>query len=307
MNVLLPILLILGQSGYQGSPLPAIHHALIAAEVSSKDVVYDIGSGDGRVCILAAKQYNCKAIGIELDENLVNISRLTILKNGVRGRVKIRHEDALKANLSDATVVFLYHQTNFLKMLRPQLEKLAVGTRVICLDYPPPWMDLQPVKTVKVGEHTHKIYMWKCEAKEKDTVLISTAKHYPGIQFFKGERNDLLVKLAQDCANLLASRGVYKFWPPGRGGPRDGDGHPNWDSRYRQIKSQLQMTGCEVTAMSWPDTSNIFTPRIANELFYDWERSPGHWRVISTSHKMYGEAFARTQAGIWFGAIIVAD
>ena len=135
--------------------------AMAVAEVTADDVVYDIGSGNGKVVIYAAKKYGCRAVGVELDARIAGISREAVAKNGVQNLVTIRHEDALKSDLSDATVVFLFHQTGFLELLRTQLERLSVGTRVVFLDHPPEWLKLTPATTLKVGEHEHRIYMWE--------------------------------------------------------------------------------------------------------------------------------------------------
>ena len=200
--------------------------------------------------------------------------------------------------MSQATVVYLYHQTEFLTKLRPQLENLTSGTRVVCLDHPPPWMDLEPVKTIKVGEHQHRIYMWRCGVDEKDSPLVAAAKKYPGVMFHRGQRDQFLVELSQECADLMARNGERYYWR---------DGHPSWNSRYHKIRSRLGMTGVEVTAFSWPDKSEGATSEITSGLFYDWQRSSGHWRVVSKTHKRFGDALARSSNGVWYACVIVAN
>jgi len=297
----LPLLLILiGQSGYAGSPLPVIDAALQAAQVKPSDVVMDIGSGDGRVCVVAAKRYGCRAIGLEFDANLVALSRRTAERNRVAHLVEIRHADALRADLGQATVVYLYHQADFLTLLRPQLERLKRGTRMICLDYPPPWLDLKPVATLKVDGHEHRIYAWEAgmESLRNDSALLACAKTYPGARFYRGERNAYLVGLAQETAETLAAAGEQAYWR---------DGHPDWSTRHGAIRERLGLSGNEVTAFSWPDTSDEITPQIAYQLFYDWQRSPGHWRVVANPHAMFGEWAAQSRSGVWYGVVIVAD
>lgn len=309
VNALPLLLLLIGQSGYAGSPLPAIDAALQAAHVQQSDVVMDIGSGDGRVCILAAKLHGCRAIGLEFDANLAALSRRTVERNRVAHLVEIRHADALRADLSRATVVYLYHQSDFLTLLRPQLESLKPGTRIVCLDYPPPWLDLEPVTTLTVDGHEHRIYVWEVgmESRRNDSVLLACAKSYPGARFYRGERDMLLVELAQQAANLLAQRGESGYW---------WDGHPDWNvnanSRYQVIRSRYGVSPVEVTAMSSIKSSEI-TAEIAYGFFYDWYRSSSpkerssHWTVVSTEHKRYGDAVARSRSGTWFGVVIVAD
>jgi len=301
MNTIPLILILLSQSGYAGSPLPVIDLALSVAGVRSDDVVYDIGSGDGRVVCLAAKKYGCKAVGIELDANLVNLSRMATIRNGVQNRVTIRHENALTADLSDATVIYLYHQTEFLDKLWSRLESLRKGTRIICLDYTPSCVALgNPIKTIEVGGHEHKIYM--CTIEDKESPLVSAARLYSGVEFYNGKREALLVDLAQQTVDTLASQNMHKYWP-GRGG----DGHPDWDRKRIIISNKFGMKGVEVTAISWPYKSEKITAEITRGLFYDWQRSAGHWNVISKQHEIYGDAVARSNSGIWYGCIIVAD
>jgi len=300
MNTLPLILILLNQSGYAGSPLPVIDVALHAAHVEPSDVVMDIGSGDGRVVVLAAKRYGCRAIGLEFDANLVALSRRTIERNRVVHLVEIRHADALRADLGQATVVYLYHQSDFMTLLRPQLERLRKGTRIICLDYPPSWLDLKPVAKLEVAGHEHRIYVWEAgmEDRRNDSVLLACAKTYPGARFYRGERNAYMVGLAQEAAETLAEAGEQAYWR---------DGHPDWERKFHAIRATLGLTGKEVSARSWPTASTELTPAIAYQLIHDWETSSGHWQIISESHTMFGEGAARSRTGVWYGVVIVAD
>lgn len=292
------LLILLGQSGYASSPLPAIDAALAVAQVQPDDVVLDIGCGDGRVCVLAAKRYGCRAIGIELDANLARLAERTVARNRVRG-VEIRHEDALQADLSAATVVYVYHQTKFLDALRPQLERLKPKTRVVFLDHAPTWLDLSPARTLATDQHTHKLYLWTVGACEgKDPMIVSVGRHYPGVRCFGGLREPLLVELAQDCADRLASNGEAAYWR---------DGHPGWDGRFHRIRSRLGVSAVEVSAFSWPNPSDTLTVEIVRGFFFDWQRSSGHWAVVSAPHARFGEGVAKSRANIWYGVVITAD
>lgn len=131
-------------------------------------------------------------------------------------------------------------------------------------------------------------------AVQADSVLVEAAKRFPGVRFHEGSRDDLLVGLAQDCADLLARRGQWLYWR---------NGHPGWNDRFAEIHSKLGMSGVEVTAMERPGEGDD----VCHEAFYDWERSSGHWRVVSTPHAKYGDALASTKSGIWFAVIICAD
>jgi hypothetical protein len=127
--------------------------------------------------------------------------------------------------------------------------------------------------------------------------LVEAAAIYPGVRFQEGTRDAALVAMAQDAADTMARRGdrAYRF-----------SGHPGWDGRFRRINA-MGLRGVEVSAFSWPDTSPEPTPEILRELFFDWQRSPGHWRVVSTPHARYGDGLARSRTGTWFAAVIVAD
>jgi predicted RNA methylase len=116
------------------------------AGVRADDVVYDLGSGDGRIVIAAVRDFKAKrAVGIELRDDLANKARIEIRKHNLEGRVEVIHGDALKVNVSEADVVTLYLTSKGNEMLRPKLEKeLKPGARVVSLDYKiPGW---KPIK-----------------------------------------------------------------------------------------------------------------------------------------------------------------
>jgi SAM-dependent methyltransferase len=298
MTPILPVLLlIVGQSGYAGSPIPCVEAALEVAGVSSSSIVVDIGSGDGRVCVIAAKVYGCKAIGIELDGNLAALSRKTIERNRVSHLVEIRHEDALKSDLSTASVVFLYHQSDFLKALRPQIERLKPGTVVACLDYPLPWTDSKPIRTLTVDGHQHSIYAWRCGV--EDSPLVQAAMLYPGVRFHEGLRDAYLVGLAEWNSKQQATYGRQD--------------HYEFQRRYDDVRKTLGMRAVEVAAESWSWQSNEPMNVIAKGMFESWAQSRGpqpladHWGVVSKPHARYGDGLARSRRGIWYATIIVAD
>jgi len=89
------------------------------AEVKKGDVVYDLGSGDGRIVIRAAKKYGVRGVGIEIDPDLVRRSRLKAGDEGVGDLVEFRDQDALTVDVSPATVVTLYMLPDFNAKLRP--------------------------------------------------------------------------------------------------------------------------------------------------------------------------------------------
>src|SRR5262245_54097203 len=136
---------------------------------------FDIGSGDGRVVIQAAKKYGAKGVGIELDSRLVQLARAGAKREGVDHLVEFKQGDAFKADLSAATVVTLYMLPSFNKLFRPILEKqLRAGARVVVHDYPiegwnpvkweeMPLMDTRP----EVASHNHILYLYRWKSEEK--------------------------------------------------------------------------------------------------------------------------------------------
>ncbi|MGH9780031.1 MAG: SAM-dependent methyltransferase [Candidatus Acidiferrales bacterium] len=117
---------------YEATPLPAVEALLEVAGVGKDEVVFDIGSGDGRIVIAAAEHFGAFGVGIEIDSDLVARSRKTIEEKGLTERVRIIHANALDVDLSAADVVTLYIAPEGMRLLRPHLEAtLRPGTRVV--------------------------------------------------------------------------------------------------------------------------------------------------------------------------------
>jgi cyclopropane fatty-acyl-phospholipid synthase-like methyltransferase len=135
---------------------------LEAAHVGKNDVVYDLGSGDGRILIEAAKKYQCKAIGVEIDPDLVTLSRKRVEEAKLEKLVTIKHDDLFAADFGDATVVTVYLFPDLLKRLMPKFEKLKPGTRIVSHQFPIP--DFPPEKTITVESvetgAKHTVYLW---------------------------------------------------------------------------------------------------------------------------------------------------
>jgi precorrin-6B methylase 2 len=124
--------------------LEAVRQMLLVAEVQPGEVVIDVGSGDGRIVMMAAEAFGAKGIGIELDEGLVGISRSLVTARGLDDQVQIIHANALDVDLSPADVITLYLEVEGLKLLRPHLEHtLRPGTRVVSyVSKIPEWTEL---------------------------------------------------------------------------------------------------------------------------------------------------------------------
>ncbi len=122
------------------TPLSVVHAALRAAWVTPCDIVYDLGAGDGRVVVIAARDYCVKkAVGVEIDPVLVEVARAYAKIHGVADRVEIIEEDFMKVSLEDATLVYIYLYKSINEVLRPKLEaELRPGARVVTVDFPVP-------------------------------------------------------------------------------------------------------------------------------------------------------------------------
>lgn len=149
------------------TPQEVVERMLELAQVKKGDVVYDLGSGDGRIVAAAAKKYGVKAVGFEIDPDLVKQSRENIQKAGVAHLAEIRQQDILTVDLSPATVVTMYLLPEVNLKLRPHLWKqLKPGSRVVSHDFD--MGDWKPVKVEHIKDNSnwdHTLYLWRIETK----------------------------------------------------------------------------------------------------------------------------------------------
>jgi cyclopropane fatty-acyl-phospholipid synthase-like methyltransferase len=151
------------------TPIDVVDKMLALAEMKKGDVVYDLGSGDGRIVIRAAKKYGVRGVGIEMDRMLLAKARKDAEAAGVSHLVRFRAEDALQTDLSPATVVTLYMLPWFNEKMKPNFKKyLKPGARIVAHDFG--IRGWQPDKTVtlpgyelKPGgyKHRHVLYLWR--------------------------------------------------------------------------------------------------------------------------------------------------
>ncbi len=120
---------------YVGTPLDVVSRMLKLAAVKKQDKVYDLGCGDGRMVILAAKKYGCLGMGFDIDPERISTALENVKKNGVGNLVKIVQQDIFTLDLSDADVLLLYMLPEINKKLLPQFEKLKPGSRIVTHDY----------------------------------------------------------------------------------------------------------------------------------------------------------------------------
>ena len=144
------------------TPQDVVDKMLELAQVTKDDVVYDLGCGDGRIVVTAAKKYGCKAIGFDVDPQRIKESKENVEKNGVGNLVQIEQKDIFTLDLSKASVITLYLLPRLNVKLIPQLEKLKPGSRIVSHDFR--MKGVAPEKTVTItsdeDQAEHKIFFW---------------------------------------------------------------------------------------------------------------------------------------------------
>jgi SAM-dependent methyltransferase len=150
---------------YVPTPAPVVERMLTLAGVGRDDVVYDLGCGDGRMVIAAAKTYLARGVGIEIDQKLVEECKANARREGVEGITRFLCMDATKAHIADATVLVLYLLPESLEVLEPLFEKeLRPGTRIVSHNYRMPgWDDRIAAQDIVPDENgrSHKIYLYR--------------------------------------------------------------------------------------------------------------------------------------------------
>lgn len=144
------------------TPQDVVERMLELAQVKKGDVVYDLGSGDGRIVITAAKKYGVKAIGFEIDPERIRESRENIRKEGVGKLVEIREQDIRTVDLSPASVLTMYLLPEVNLMIRPNIWKqMKPGSRAVSHDFD--MGDWKPLKTESIKDSSgwdHTLYLW---------------------------------------------------------------------------------------------------------------------------------------------------
>lgn len=141
----------------QPTPIEAVRAMLTLARVGPTDIVYDLGSGTGRIVITAAKEYGARGVGIDIDPVSIWLSKEYAKDAGVTDRVQFLHADLFESDIRDATVVTLYLLPALNLKLRPKLlAELKPGTRIV--SYTWDMGDWMPERTVDVNGY--KVYYW---------------------------------------------------------------------------------------------------------------------------------------------------
>jgi SAM-dependent methyltransferase len=144
------------------TPDEVVEALLKLAEVDENDLLYDLGSGDGRIPIAAAKYFGAKSIGVEIDAELVALAKSNALKSGVSERVTFVQGDLFDQDFSEATVLVVYLFPDINLKLRPKILEMKPGTRIISHRFD--MGDWKPEKTVKIvlpDGKEHLIYLWR--------------------------------------------------------------------------------------------------------------------------------------------------
>ncbi len=146
-----------------------VQRMLELAEVGPQDVVYDLGCGDGRIVVAAAKQFGCRGVGYDIDPERVAEARENVRRNGVDELVQIEQRDIFTLDLSPASVVTLYLLPRLNVKLVPQLEKLAPGSRIVSHDFDMAGVEPDEVVTLENDQHDLEavLYLWKTPLKRK--------------------------------------------------------------------------------------------------------------------------------------------
>jgi SAM-dependent methyltransferase len=140
------------------TPNDVVNKMLELAQVTAKDVVYDLGCGDGRIVITAAQRYGCRGVGIDIDPERIREATENVQKGKVADKVKFIQGDLFEADISEATVVTLYLLTELNLKLRPKLMKdLRPGTRVVSHAFS--MGDWKPERTETVNGAS--VYLWR--------------------------------------------------------------------------------------------------------------------------------------------------
>jgi ribosomal protein L11 methylase PrmA len=142
---------------YVPTPEEVVEAMLQVAKVTKNDVVYDLGTGDGRIPVLAAKKYGARGVGIDIDPQRIKDATENVTKNGVGDRVRIIQGDLFETNISEATVVTLYLLPSLNQKLIPKLNKeLKPGTRIVSHAFD--MGDWKPEQELDVNGR--KVYFW---------------------------------------------------------------------------------------------------------------------------------------------------
>ena len=154
---------------YVPTPADVVDRMLTLAKVGPRDVVYDLGCGDGRIIIAAAQKFGARGVGIDIDANLINQAEANAKAAGVERRVKFLVQDAMTVDVSDATVVTLYLLSASNVKLRPILTRqLRRGARIVSHSFAMGDWEPEVVDTFRDANGTSRtLYLWTTDGKPR--------------------------------------------------------------------------------------------------------------------------------------------
>ena len=153
---------------YVATPTDVVDRMLTLAKVTSTDVVYDLGCGDGRIPIAAAKKYGARGVGLDIDPVRIEEARANAKAAGVEDRVEFRQQDVLTADMSPATVVTLYLLSSSNAKLRPILTRqLRPGARIVshAFSMGPTWPADQIDRFTSASGDEVTLYLWRTDGR----------------------------------------------------------------------------------------------------------------------------------------------
>ena len=209
------------------TPERMIRRMLQLADTTKDDVVMDLGAGDGRIPIYAAKHFGARGIAVELEENLVQVAREAARREGVGDRVRVIRQDLFDADLSAATVFALFISPGAMERLKPRFLELSPGTRIASHQFD--LGDWEPDETIEV--EGRKGYLWVVPAKVEGTWRVAI----PG--------NDLRLRFERRYQKLSAT------------GEREG-------RRVHVLGAKLRGTVIRFTAFDRDGSSREYTGRL---------------------------------------------
>jgi len=207
---------------YVATPLPVVDAILDLAGVGAGDVLFDLGSGDGRVVITAARRFGTRGVGFELDPRLVELARQHAAQEGVADAVRFEQQDLFRADLRAATVVTLYLLPDVNLALRSRLlATLRPGTRIVSHDYD--MGDWRPDRQVSVAapgkpvglRRASDLYLW--------TVPADVSGRWAGRVRLDGREHPLVLELRQAWQVIEATASLDGEDLPVRSARLDGD------------------------------------------------------------------------------------
>ena len=157
---------------YVPTPDEVVAAMLEVANVSATDVLYDLGSGDGRIPITAAQKFGARGVGIDIDPERIKDANENLKSSGVGDKVRFIQGDLFQQDLSPATVISLYLLPELNMKLRPKLLKLKPGTRIVSHDFD--MGNWKPEKSLKVGRSN--VYFWTVPSAAEAAKIGKTAK-----------------------------------------------------------------------------------------------------------------------------------